>query len=555
MENMSSSRLLVPNMKSRSAVLVALHVVALVFSCRALAEVINVSDSVSFQAALNAAVPGHEIVLEPGIYPGRFVATGIDGVTIRSSDPNNRAVIDAAGLGEGMKLSSVKNLTISDLIIRNASANGMNIDDGGHVAPSENITLTDIRLENGSGDGIKLTGVNGFYVDNAYVFGWGGNQSAVNMIGSQNGVVERSYFENLSPANGTGVQTKGGAANIVIRANRFVNANERSIQIGGSTELSLFRPQPPGNVEASNIVAEGNVILNNGRIGVIRSAVSFINVGDGIFRNNVAYRPSLYFFRVLNENRNDGFIDTQNGTIADNIFLWNDGDFFEVVNAGSQTLPQSFAFEGNRWYNITDPADSQPALPSPETGGIYGIDPQVDLQGITPWDFSWGKWLVNTSKLVDSVMLPPSESYLLATPDAGGMLDVGAENPLLGSWTLTPIEAEEFTVQPFSYAVLLRMDDDSMPGDFNDDGHVDNLDYDVWKTSFGSTTLLSTDGNGNGIVDAADYTIWRDALVTLTVGMSSAVPEPSSALIAVCVIPCSACLCLRPVQQQINLVR
>ena len=62
-------------------------------------------------------------------------------------------------------------------------------------------------------------------------------------------------------------------------------------------------------------------------------------------------------------------------------------------------------------------------------------------------------------------------------------------------------------------------------GDYDIDGDVDQDDYAVWRSSFGSNLLLAADGNGNGIVDVADYTVWRDNLGT-GVAAASLAAEP-----------------------------
>lgn len=67
------------------------------------------------------------------------------------------------------------------------------------------------------------------------------------------------------------------------------------------------------------------------------------------------------------------------------------------------------------------------------------------------------------------------------------------------------------------------------PGDYNADGLVDELDYDLWVLTNGQTVTPWTgaDGNGDGVVDEADYVLWFDHLgwVAYTV---TPVPEPAT---------------------------
>lgn len=66
--------------------------------------------------------------------------------------------------------------------------------------------------------------------------------------------------------------------------------------------------------------------------------------------------------------------------------------------------------------------------------------------------------------------------------------------------------------------------------DYNENGTVDQPDYELWKQLFGSTTDLRADGNDDKVVNLADYTVWRDALgqSSLSGALSAPVPEPAS---------------------------
>lgn len=70
--------------------------------------------------------------------------------------------------------------------------------------------------------------------------------------------------------------------------------------------------------------------------------------------------------------------------------------------------------------------------------------------------------------------------------------------------------------QPVAPGVLLEapsrvVERPILVGDFQADGVVDQLDYDVWRATFGAIVFsgVGADGSGNGVVDMADYVLWR----------------------------------------------
>jgi hypothetical protein len=82
-------------------------------------------------------------------------------------------------------------------------------------------------------------------------------------------------------------------------------------------------------------------------------------------------------------------------------------------------------------------------------------------------------------------------------------------------------------------------------GDYDRNGLVEEADYNLWKSMFGSnvTPGVGADGNGDGVIDAADYTVWRDHLGTSQSGFASivlpqSVPEPSSAIVLIAGLGC-----------------
>lgn len=76
----------------------------------------------------------------------------------------------------------------------------------------------------------------------------------------------------------------------------------------------------------------------------------------------------------------------------------------------------------------------------------------------------------------------------------------------------------------------------AFPGDYDQDGRVDDADLAEWAVAYGDEPAVrwaGTDGNGDGVINAADYTVWRDnreaTLMSLSPG--AVVPEPRAGLL------------------------
>ena len=446
-------------------------------------------------------------------------AKNLQQVTIRSVDPNNPAIID--GGTNAIQLSDATQVTISDLEFRNQTANGLNIDDGGSFdTPSTGITLRNITVRDianpGNRDGIKLSGVTGFLIENVRVLNWGTGGSAVDMVGCHHGLIQNSLFAHTNTAAaGTTLQPKGGSKDITFRANRIElpRGSGRAVQAGGSTGTEFFRfIDGDSNYEANQITAEGNVIVGG------MSAFTWVNIDGGVFHHNFVHRPGNWVARILNENQGNAIVDTQNGRFHDNRVVYNDiaSEFSTAVNVGPETVPASYQFARNRWLNLANPsaAGSTPTLPTAETGGTYGDHVAGCAVKHRP---RLGLCLGQVDR--QRQRLRPNRLKCRTSPSCRGPHQaMTAEfrpleaDPLDGPWTAAAIPAATIELPAFSQVILI--DPQACPnclgvaGDYNQDGMVNQADYQTWRAAFG-TANVAADGNGDGVVDAADYVVWR----------------------------------------------
>jgi hypothetical protein len=344
----------------------------------------------SIEYAAGLAQPGTAVRIHGGTYaPDQFISdlagTAEAPIWIGGA-PGETPVI--SGGGEALHFSRARYLVVHDLEIVGASGNGINIDDGGAVDDPEAsrfVVLRDLEIhqigQGGNQDCLKMSGVNDYWVLDSEFHGCGEGGSAIDHVGCHHGLVAGNFFHDNG---GNAVQCKGGSEDIEIRANRMVDSGQRAINMGGSTGFEFFRPSlqmDAPNAEARDIRVIANTIVGG------ETALAFVGCVDCLALNNTIVRPHHWLFRILQETVSEQgyeFLPSSNGVFANNLVVFDRGDISTYVNIGGDTAPETFTFTTNLWYAADDPGQSDPSgdLPTPETGAIVGMEPQlVDLAG------------------------------------------------------------------------------------------------------------------------------------------------------------------------------
>lgn len=345
------------------------------------AEIYRVSDANGFNRAVAAAKSGDKILLAPGEYGSNFHFRGVHGaagkpIIIAAADPDKPAHF--VGKTAPLHFSGASHLELKYLVVSGATGNGLNIDDAGDPdKPSHHITLRNIRVRDigprGNADGIKLSGVDDFLVEDCTVERWGSGGSAIDMVGCHRGLIFGCVFRK---GGANAVQAKGGSAEITVRRCRFEDAGERAVNLGGSTGDASFRPRlkdfpENGKYEAKDVRVEGCTFVGGG------ASVAFVGVDGAVARYNTIYRPGRYAIRILQENVDTGFVPCRNGVFEYNVVVFrSDAWVTGGINVGANTSPKTFRFANNLWYCEDRPGNSNPKLPTVETDGVIGKNPQ-----------------------------------------------------------------------------------------------------------------------------------------------------------------------------------
>ncbi len=332
--------------------------------------------------ALQGVQPGDAIRMLPGTYSG---GTSIGNLTGTSNAPiwiggvpgQARPVIN--GGSTAIQLSRVRYVVLENIEVNGATANGINCDDGGEYANTNstrhvlfrNLHIHDIGT-GGNNDGLKLSGVYDYFVLDCEFTRMSAGGSGIDHVGCHRGLIARCRF---TDAGSNAIQCKGGSEDIEIRWNTFTNGGARAINIGGSTGFEFFRPPlstTTPNFESKNIRVIANLFRGSD------TPVAYVGTVNSLVANNTFIQPTRWLMRILQETVSSGgytFLPCGNNQFINNLVYFDRSQISTYVNIGANTDAASFSFANNLWYAFNQPNQSQPSLPSPETNGVYALNP------------------------------------------------------------------------------------------------------------------------------------------------------------------------------------
>lgn len=481
---------------------------AFLLALPAQAAIVEVGPTDDVEGAINAAMPGDEIVLADGEYTlterFSFAIAGAEGmpIIIRAADgaqphlhrPNaDQNIIDIDGAtwveirgiefsggSAGIRISAADHLTIEDCEVHDTGDVAIRANDSGQTYESLHIIHNHIHDTNDTGEGMYL----------------GCNNDDCRLA---NGVIERNYVHHTngpSIVQGDGIELKEGSYNTVIRDNVIHDTNYPCI-----LTYSAAGNGPPN-------VVERNVLWSCGDHGIQSAA-------DATIRNNIILSAGVD--GIAMQQHQSG--SPQNLVVAHNTIVKATNNAISLRNAvGAVTIANNALYAQSGMAVFLGPGDTSMLTLAGNvgaggvTGGMAGyVDGDIanDLidghyGGAPPIDVfpAMGGALVGAGDPAHVV-----DDDFNTTP-RGGVADVGAYvydpagNP---GWPL----AEEFKEFPDDGGGTTGGDatggDETGPN--GDDGPTTGDDWQVDGTatsggatggSGGSGTSAGADGGGGG---------------------------------------------------------
>ena len=339
------------------------------------ATIHHVGPGQAYASVVQAAavtVPGDTIMIHAGNYSG-----GLSIVNLQGNRVNWLYIISApsetvtfTGGINSWHMTDAAYVQIKGLIFQQQTGNALNVDDGGsYSTPSHHIVFEscifrDIKAT-GNNDLLKMSGVDFFEIKNCTFLNGAAGGSGIDLVGCHEGSITGNRFENQGSNS---IQAKGGSKNIRIEGNLFKNGGQRTLNLGGSTNLQLFRPLD-ARYEAAGLTVYSNIIIGSD------APIAYVGCVDSEVINNTIYLPRKWVIRILQETVDTArFYPCGNNSFENNI-VYHDSRVSSDCNVGPHTNPSSFRFSNNLWYHTQNRVWAGPSLPTPDVNCIIGKDP------------------------------------------------------------------------------------------------------------------------------------------------------------------------------------
>lgn len=254
----------------------------------------------------------------------------------------------------------------------------------------------------------------------------------------------------------------------------------------------------------------------------------------------------------LNASTSTSAAGLKSGTVTvDNLDITTAGGTGRGANDANDTFSVSLKVLDHATPSFTWPTLSTVLSPSLNFGNFALGDPTLSLNfkvynllatpGFTAdMDFDTFSGAGNTSAF--STNLAVSAGSLVLAGDTfhtfTAMLTATTVGTFSATYTLN--FSDENIAGALSKSIMLTLTGKTrLAGDYNGDLVVNAADYSVWRNRFGQSVAAysSADGDGNGTINNLDFNVWRSHFgQTATgtgsgVGLTTAVPEPTSALL------------------------
>ena len=313
------------------------------------------------------------------------------------ADPlgETKPVFDADSLGiiwfftafDGTPLDNAANdvayIRIQGLSFTNSMLHGLSIDDGGswsRTTPAHHIVIEDCDFSYSAdtGQGIKLAGVDTFLIKNCTFSEV--RDHLLDLVGCHWGTITGCSFENtrstLIIEYGSGIQIKGGSANVLIDKCYFHTPGYAGMHIGQVTGEDYFRPifsTDDGDGENCDYEVKNIDVYRSIFVDMINPIKWASSVGGGIYNctfycpeaydgsnvTGLAYVYNMYAFHTYGAFP-DTLVFAKDGEVINNIMSHNSslGSLnFVVYTQSAQTNPESFLFSYNLWHDTDDPGN------------------------------------------------------------------------------------------------------------------------------------------------------------------------------------------------------